>query len=316
MPPPLRTRDPDKIHLVTTRTLEAALWMVPTKALVEIVGGVLARYQQLCGIVIFAYAVMGNHYHLLAQAPGGNLAEFCEQINREISRRVNYYLGRRGHFWGRRYSDQVVVEDTDALEAFLYITTNPVKHGLVKYARDWPGLVCFDQALSGRELEFSFTHYTEYRRAQRRGERPNIEHHKTWHKLVLTPLPQFKDLSQGERGAMLRGLISERERMLHEERNEQGRGFLGVKGVLQTQTGMIPKEVSYSPRPCCYTKSSQSRREFRREERYRRDFYDIASQAFRLGHFEAEFPIHCFKPPLHKAPRAIPFVSMAVSNHA
>ena len=48
---PIRNRDPETYRLITIRTSEARLWLTPSSNVAKLVGGVLARYQELLEIV-------------------------------------------------------------------------------------------------------------------------------------------------------------------------------------------------------------------------------------------------------------------------
>lgn len=191
---PLRNTDPEVYRLITIRTQEARLWITPSSNVKKLIGGILARYQEAFEILIYAYCVLGNHFHLLIKAPKGNTDEFCENVNREIARRLNWKHRREGSFWGRRYDDQVVLSEDDLLEAFLYVTTNPTKHGLLRDSSEWPGLNSFHQAISEKTRQFSFYHYS----APEGGERVST------HGLELSILPQFEGLSKAERTVELK----------------------------------------------------------------------------------------------------------------
>ena len=162
MPRPRRNTNPEYIRLVTIRTQNAKLYMVPSKELNQIVGGVLAKYQQKYRIIIYGFIFLSNHYHLLLKAPKENLWRFEQAVNREIAKRVNRYLKREGHFWARRYDEQIVVEKADVLTALLYIVCNAVKHKLINNPLKWPGLSCIKQLLSGKDETYYFTDYTAY----------------------------------------------------------------------------------------------------------------------------------------------------------
>lgn len=314
---PLRNRDPEKFHLITLRTQEARLWMVPSKKLNELLGGIIARYQELCHIAIYAYNFLSNHKHLLIRAPKQNLDEFEENINREISRRVNHLLKRKGKFWASRYKDQVCVDAVDdPLEALLYIVTNPTKHGLVRYSKNWPGLNCYQQLLNHSERTFNFTHYTEYNQARKsakkEGKYVKIQDYQTTHTLKLSVLPQFRSLSRDKRSSKLKGLIMDRNLELIAEREAQGKGFMGAQAVRRQAAGAIPKEVSNSPQPSCYSKSPERIAEYCEERSYWTECYSAASWAYRLGDYKVKFPEYCYKPPLHRKPRLMPFKEVIV----
>ena len=68
--------------------MEARLWIGLSSNVRKILGGILARYQELLEIELYSYCILGNHMHLLARAPKKNMDEFCENVNREIARIV------------------------------------------------------------------------------------------------------------------------------------------------------------------------------------------------------------------------------------
>ena len=287
---PIRNRDPEIFRLITIRTCEARLWISPTANVRKLIGAIIARYQEIFGIELFAYNVLGNHMHLLVRAPRSNIDEFCENVNREIAKRINWRNKREGKFWGRRYDDQQVLSEEDLLEAFLYVTTNPTKHGLVSNSQDWPGLNSYEHCLTEKDRNFSFNHYSE---------EPRV----TKHRLKLSVLPAFKGLSKSKRTALIKRLLVKRTNEIAKER---GKGFLGLQALLDQAPGERPGKVSKSPRPRCYTKCPELRRNFRKLDRARRDEYSYASMRYRVG-IDVTFPEFSFKPPVHRAPRLIPF---------
>lgn len=295
---PLRDTDPSKVHLITVRTQESALWMIPGGGLNALLGGIIARYQEIFSVTLYAYTFTGNHYHMLVKAPCGHLDEFVENVNREIARRVNWRNRRRAKFWGRRYDDQVVLSEEDALEAFLYIVTNATKHGLISHPNQYPGLSCYSQLLDGKEQRFEFTHHTL--------STPN-ELVKTSHSLMLSPLPQFEGLSLKERKRRLLPLINERVLVLQQARDKVGGRFMTAEKLRKQKAGTIPRETARSPRPQGYSKDPDLIREYNAEVSHIRVRYTEASRRYRLGESEVKFPPFTFKPPIHRAPRAIPF---------
>lgn len=312
---PTRNTDPNIVHLMSCRTVGAQLLMVPDEEVVDIVGGVIAKYQKKHGIVIFALVVLSNHYHLLSNAPKSNLHKFAEEVNREIARRINRYIGRKSFFWGRRYDDIPVIEEKDALEGLLYIATNPTKHGLVKYSKSWPGLNTYFELTTGREKSYKFTNWTSYsaakRRAERTGEHVFKRDHQTEHLLKLSPIPYFRTKTMKEQAKKLKPLIEERNSELIEERETAGLGFLGRKAIQKQSRKAQPNEVSTSPRPRCYTKSPEARKRFQEEERRRVSAYKEASYLFRSGDLDVEFPPYCLRPPPDLAPAKLQFEAIS-----
>ena len=267
--------------------------MKPNKKVRKIIAGILARYSELLKIDIYAFIFLSNHYHLLIRALQGNADEFEENLNREIARRINWVNHREGKFWARRYDDQPVLNEDDLLEAFLYITTNPVRHGLVNDPAIWPGFSSYEMSATEKSQSYSFEHYSAEEPQDRR----------TSHSLKITPLPQFAGLSRKKRREKVLELINERTKRLVEERKANGQGFMNLEDILAQDPNDVPRSVSRSPRPHCYSKNPLVIKEYRRHVRDRRNKYIEASARFRLGDLYAVFPEHSFKPPLHRKPR-------------
>jgi len=48
---------------------------MPTAKNTKLIGGIIARYQELLEVEIYAYTILSNHIHLLINAPRGNADE-------------------------------------------------------------------------------------------------------------------------------------------------------------------------------------------------------------------------------------------------
>ena len=273
--------------------------MLPSKKNRKLIGGIVARYQEIFQIEIYAYCFLGNHYHLLIRAPKGNTDEFLENVNREIARRLNWKNHRKGKFWGRRYDDLEVLSHDDLLEAFLYINTNPTKHGLLRKSGEWPGLTSFHQSLTEEVRTFSFTQY-----GHPTGEKT------TDHKLKLSVLPMFEGLSKEVRQEKILELLNKRMELLAQERQQLGKGFMTLEMLAAQIPGAKPEEVSATKRPKCYSKCAELRRQFKERVKQLRHLYTQASFFFRLGKLDQLFPSFTYKPPLHRRSRKIPFTPL------
>lgn len=85
-----------------------------------------------------AYALMGNHYHLLVQAPLPNLASGMRLLNGGYAQWFNRRHGRAGHLFGQRFDAVAVERDAQLLEVARYIVLNPVRAGLCRWPWEWP----------------------------------------------------------------------------------------------------------------------------------------------------------------------------------
>ncbi len=302
MPRKPRNTDHSAIRLVTIRTDQAQLLLKPGEDLNEIVGGIIAKYQEVFSIVIYAYAVLGNHYHLVVKAPLQNLWRFEQAVNFELAKRVNRLRSRSGHFWGRRYDDLQIVTESDALEAVLYVILNPVHHGLVTHPSHWPGLISYWQLLDGKDRQFTYFNCTSYSKALKRGEvtgeivkRRDFE---SMHPLKITMLPQLEQMTEELRKSFLIGAVEERCAQIQSRRKDNQQGFLGRKTIMRQSPLAVPKQVKHSPRPLCYTKSPIARREFLKNYFPWLESYIEASRRFRAGDWHVSFPPFSLRPPL------------------
>ena len=313
---PLRDRHPGKLHLLTCRIRNAEIWLVPSNALNEIIGGITARYQEMYGVEVFAYTYLGDHYHQLLRAPLENLAQYAENLNKQIALRTNRHYGRTGSFWGRRYDDHITITEVDAHWGYLYVMTNATKHGLVHHPRYWPGLNSWNHAFTGQDRFFPFDHWSKFTKAKRiaakRGTIARRDDYQTKHRLHISALPQYAHLTWQQQEALLSPALEDKITALREERQQEEKGFLGAKTIKAQEPGIRPKNVSRSSRPKFYTKDPAARKSHSDEERIRRAAYTEASIRFRSGDYGVAFPPYCYRPPLHHKPRTVDPPSQAL----
>ena len=303
---PIRDTNPEKAHLLTCRTRLSELLFVPNDKINNCLGGVIAKYANVYNIELYSVVILSNHYHILLW--GENVSLFAENVNREIAKRVNIILGRKGSLWGRRYDDQITIEETDELEGLLYILANPVKHGLVTHSKYWPGLSTYHQVLGAKAQSFTFFNYTEFKKAKLKaranGEVVHRSDYEKKYELKINPIRLFRKLSEKERIEKLNDLLQIRIKKLYDERLKQGKGFLGRKAIiLQPPSGEFPLESNKTKRPVCYTKCLVALSEFKKELKLKLAQYNEASIRYRYGISDVIFPPHCFYPPRHHKPK-------------
>jgi putative transposase len=98
----------------------------------------LAECSGRYGLSVWAWALMGNHVHLLV-VPGreASLAKTIGETHRRYSRRLNARLEQSGHLFEGRYFSYVVQHDANLLCAARYIELNPVKAGIVRSPEEY-----------------------------------------------------------------------------------------------------------------------------------------------------------------------------------
>ena len=99
---------------------------------------VLAQVRERFNWIVHAYCLMGNHYHLLAETPDGNLSAGMRQLNGVYTQRFNRLHARVGHVYQGRYKGILVEKEAHLLELARYVVLNPVRAGMVRSVKDWP----------------------------------------------------------------------------------------------------------------------------------------------------------------------------------
>ncbi len=90
-------------------------------------------------VAIHAYVLMDNHFHLLATPETAEaLPQMMQAIGRRYVRYFNDSQGRSGTLWEGRYRSTVIQPQAYLLACMAYMDLNPVRHGLVAQARDYP----------------------------------------------------------------------------------------------------------------------------------------------------------------------------------
>ena len=87
---------------------------------------------------MYAWCVMGNHYHFLLKTPEDNLSEGMHHINMSYGEWYNKSRGRHGHVFQDRFFSILITEDSHLLEASRYVVLNPLRVGLVAAPQEWP----------------------------------------------------------------------------------------------------------------------------------------------------------------------------------
>jgi REP element-mobilizing transposase RayT len=99
----------------------------------------LAALCQQGHLVVYAWALMPNHFHLLVRTGTRPLAQSMKRLLTGYVVNFNRRHKRYGHLFQNRYKSIVVEEDPYLLELTRYIHLNPLRGGLVQGLRDLRG---------------------------------------------------------------------------------------------------------------------------------------------------------------------------------
>ena len=91
------------------------------------------------GVVLHAYVLMTNHFHLLATPEAAEgLPQMMQAVGRSYVRYFNDSQGRTGTLWEGRYKSTLIQTERYLLACMAYIDLNPVRAGLAVQAADYP----------------------------------------------------------------------------------------------------------------------------------------------------------------------------------
>jgi REP element-mobilizing transposase RayT len=138
---------PGATYLITRTTVMSLFLLTPSKIVNQIMEYCIAIAASGRGILIHAVSIESNHFHLVVTDTEGRLSDFMQELNRTAARcLLEYYRERFPNrrldaVWTRAQSfcATVLLTPNAILDEIVYTLTNPVKDGLVRDYRKWPG---------------------------------------------------------------------------------------------------------------------------------------------------------------------------------
>jgi putative transposase len=98
----------------------------------------LGRCSQRFSLGIYAYVLMGNHYHLLVRTSEANLSAAIQWLGVSYSTWHNVRHRRIGHLFQGRFKSFLIAEDAYLYRLLLYIHRNPLRAKIVERLADYP----------------------------------------------------------------------------------------------------------------------------------------------------------------------------------
>jgi putative transposase len=226
----------NRTWFITRRCSQRLFLLLPQPAIKQAFEYCLARAANENGILLHAWMVMSDHYHLVLTDPLGRLPAFEQQLNSLVARILNAHWGRRGGFWEIGSYDRVEpLTDAAVLDKIVYTLANPVSAGLVARAWRWDGA-------SSVNLEFG-----QNRRVSRPGFLRDGEPIETLS--LIAPGSDVRSIA--ELSVDVRERLHAREREVGEDFAKRKRRFLGMASALALpwQTTPASKEAARTLRP-------------------------------------------------------------------
>ncbi|HMS85989.1 MAG TPA: transposase [Nitrospira sp.] len=128
---PLRLEYPGALYHVTARgnaRQDIFLQDEDRPRFLRVLEQVVAR----CHLLLHAYCLMDNHFHLVVETPDANLSKAMRQLNGVYTQAFNRRHQRVGHVLQGRFKAILVDRDNYLLELCRYVVLNPVRARLTR----------------------------------------------------------------------------------------------------------------------------------------------------------------------------------------
>jgi len=273
---------PGSTYLLTRRCAGRRFLLRPDGVTNRIVAYCLARAMADTGVEVHALSVMSNHVHLVVTDLEGKLPVFAHELFRSIAMCIKDHHEVRENVWADGSYSAVRLENEEAvLDKIVYVMANPVAAGLVRTAREWPGMLSLPAELYGME---------------HRCERPPVwfDAKTNPDELVLRysvpPCSAGRDVDALV--AALRHELGEREKAAAADRRQTGRRVLGAEAVRDTDPFASPstEEIERQRNPTFAAFTAEASRAAAAALRAWRYAYAEALAAWRLGARDTVFP--------------------------
>lgn len=232
-----RTIVPGATYLITRRTLRRHLLFRPDAAITQLVIYSLAVSARPFGILVHAVCCMSNHLHLVVTDVNGVLPRFLQFFHRIVALGTKVLRAWEGPVWDHTPTSVVRLWTRAAMaEKMAYVLANPVAAGLVREARDWPGVMGCAGIPGGKKL---------------RARRPSVffdPSNPQWPEETELPLTVPPEVDPAGAEGFCRMVAAELERQearARTEVKERGEGFVGSERVCQTS----PYDRATAPEP-------------------------------------------------------------------
>ncbi len=142
---------PGDTLMITRRTLLRHHLFRPDSDIRQLYLYTLAICARQFGILVHAVTLMSTHEHLIVTDSQGRYPEFLRRLHRLVSLGTKVLRKWEGPTWEPEQSSVVrLLTERAVVEKLAYVMANPVKAGLVRYARDWPGITVLPHELGRR----------------------------------------------------------------------------------------------------------------------------------------------------------------------
>ena len=174
------------------------------------------------GIQVHAVVLMSTHEHLILSDPLERLPMFLRELHRVVALGVKVLRGWEGAVWDHERPSVVHLRTPQAvIEKLAYVMANPVAAGLVRAAKEWPGVRTLPHELGTAQL---------------RAHRPRCffdEHNPLWpaHAALDLAMPSVEDMTDAQIRSEVARELEESERQARAAVQAKGWAFMGEQRV-------------------------------------------------------------------------------------
>jgi len=123
---------------VTARTNNKEAFPIPLVGCWKIFEKLLAEVSGEKNLVIHAFVLMPNHFHMLVSTPRKNLDEGLHYLMTKSSKRINFCAERINRLYGGRYRWCLVNSEEYYANALRYVFQNPLRSRLAIKVQEYP----------------------------------------------------------------------------------------------------------------------------------------------------------------------------------
>ncbi len=161
---PVHRLSENAVYIVTSGTLYKK-HLFNTDAQLDLVERMLLSMAKQHGWQLEAWAVMANHYHFVARGnqQSTNLGEFLRQFHYDSACALNKLEGQPGRRVWYNFRDTRLTHQYSYLARLKYVHCNPVKHGLVPVANQYPwcSAAWFERTASPAQIKTIYSFKTD-----------------------------------------------------------------------------------------------------------------------------------------------------------
>lgn len=147
---------PGDTVMITRRTLRRHHLFRPDPSIRQLYLYALTVCAKQFGILIHAVTLMSTHEHLIVTDTKGRFPLFLRELHRLVSLGTKVLRKWEGPTWDHEQTSVVrLLTEQAMIEKLAYVMANPVQAGLVRHARDWPGITVLPPELGRRRWKLN-----------------------------------------------------------------------------------------------------------------------------------------------------------------